>query len=142
MRAGQARRVHGLATNSLTASPDKGSCGRAAPVPARGSPAKSRHAFQTAVLCHHRLPRLGGRGGARALGARQARRQAPCAMRRRTTRASATSTSIRSPPDIRSNSRYRWYLSCAARRARALSQGGRARRRAGRQPQQAASAVA
>lgn len=49
----------------------------------------------------------------RTLGAKQARRQAPWAMRRLMTRASATSTSIRSPPGIRSNRKYRCSLSCA-----------------------------
>jgi len=53
----------------------------------------------------------------RTLGAKQARRQAPCGMRRLMTLASATRTSIRSPPAIRSNKKYRWYLSCSEQAA-------------------------
>jgi hypothetical protein len=50
----------------------------------------------------------------RTLGEKGPRFQVPCGMRRLITLASATSTSIRSPPVIRSNRKYRWYLSCGA----------------------------
>ena len=55
------------------------------------------------------------------LGAKQARFQAPWAMRRLMTRASATSTSIRSPPGIRSNRKYRCSLSCVHAKPHCLS---------------------
>lgn len=45
------------------------------------------------------------------LGARQALLQAPWGMRLLMTLASATNTSMRSPPFMRSNRKYRWYLS-------------------------------